>query len=152
MERSKLLNAARNLAGGFLAAYGWVSFFCFMVLDLTWTSAAPAEPNPALGLIYRNNNHGSYTYLSAFQATTCALMFETSIPLFFVALTILPKRNFVGTFRTLGMGAKWDWDDPRRLSKKAAIVGALATPILVFTVGPHLIRALNAIGFVLNLG
>lgn len=133
---------------GFLGAYGFVSFWLFMALEENWTKAAPSDPNTALGLVYSHNEHGSYTYYSAFQATSLAIMFQTSIPLFFVALLIMPKSNL----RTKGWSATWEPDDPRHLFWKAAILGVFATPLIVLIAGPYLIRTLNANGFVLDLG
>ena len=145
-------NAARNIIAGILAGYGVVSFICFLYLDQTWAYAAPHEPNGTLGLLYLHNNHGDYTYFSAFQATTCRLMFATSIPLAFVGVLIAPKKNVAGTVRWYAASFNWDQDDPRNLMKWAMGVSAAATPPFVFFVGPLVINSLNSAGFVMNLG
>lgn len=146
------MNAARNIVAGILFGYGFVSFLCFIALTVMWSRAAPRQPNQALGLIYRHNEHGSYTYFSAFQATTCWLMFTTSIPLAFAGIFLAPRKNVTGTVRWYGARFKWDQDDPRGLLKRVAIASAAATPFFVFFAGPYIIRGLNDVGFVMNLG
>jgi hypothetical protein len=146
------LNAARNVIAGLLVGYGFASFFCFIALVLMWSKKAPSQPNEVLGLIYRHNEHGSYTYFSAFQATTCWLMFTTSIPLAIAGIFIAPRKNIMGTVRWYAASFNWDQDDPKGLLKWVALGSAATTPFLVFFVGPHLIRGLNAVGFVMNLG
>jgi hypothetical protein len=79
-------------------------------------------------------------------------MFSTSIPLAFTGALIAPKNNITGTVKWYGARFKWDQDDPRSIMKWTAIVSAAATPFIVFVVGAHLVRALNASGFVMNLG
>ena len=147
-----IVNLARNIFCGFVAAYGWLSFACFFYLDTAWARAAPRESNSSLGAVYGHNEHGSITYFTAFQATTCWLMFNTSIPLGIVAILVQPKKNITGRASWFGFRYKWDADDPSHAATWAAVVGTVATPFLVFVIGPHLIRALNASGFVMNLG
>jgi hypothetical protein len=146
------IKAARNIIAGLLGGYGFVSFFCFIALDLMWSRTAPSHPNAILGLTYQHNEHGSYTYFSQFQATTCWLMFMTSIPLGFVGMLIAPRKNITGVVRWYAASFKWDQDDPGALMKWAALASAAATPLLVFFVGPHIVRGLNSVGFVMNLG
>ena len=145
-------NSVRNVLSGALAAYGWVSFFCFMYLSTSWHAQAPHQPNMALGEIYANNNHGSYAFFTAFQATTCSVMFSTSIPLFFAAVLISPKANIRGHATWYAFRYQWDSNDPKHLQRGAAIASAIATPFFVFLVGPSIIRSLNTLGFVANLG
>jgi hypothetical protein len=142
----------RNVFGAFLASYGWVAFFCFAYLVLRWAHAAPTSPDPAGGLVYSHNEHGSITYFSAFQATSCALLFSTSIPLSFVGIFVTPKRNVVYRRGFLSFSSKWDPDDPKRLGRIGFSLGAVAAPIIVFIVGPSLVNALNEVGVVLSLG
>lgn len=105
-----------------------------------------------LGLIYQHNDHGTYTYFSSFQATACTLMFMTSISLAAVGMHIAPKKNV--KFSASKFSARWtyDADDPAAILWKAALVAACLTPAFVFIVGPRMIRMLNAIGVVLNMG
>ena len=145
-------NAARNIVAGLLAGYGFASFLCFIALDLMWSRTAPRQPDAALGLIYRHNEHGSYSYFSAFQATACWLMFTTSIPLVFAGAFIAPRKNIAGAVRWFGFSFKWDPDDPGGFMKWTALAAAAATPFFVFFVGPYIIRGLNAAGLVMNLG
>ncbi len=133
-------------------AYGSVSFLCFLYLSVTWHAQAPHVANASLGEIYANNSHGDYTFFTAFQATTCYLMFTTSIPMSFVGMFVSPKKNIRGTVRWYAFSFNWDQDDPKGLGKRAAIASAIATPFFVFFVGPYIVRGLNAVGFVMNLG
>jgi hypothetical protein len=131
----------RNIIAGMLVGYGLVSCFCFIGLVLIWAGAAPRFPNAALGLVYRHNEHGSYSYFSAFQATACWLMFATSIPLAFAGGLIAPKKTIKGSFRWFGGSLTWDQDDPKHFGKWAALASAAAAPLLVFWLGPHIVRA-----------
>ena len=151
MPRSRA-NSALNILSALLASYGWVSFFCFLALQATWMRAAPSQPNDALGLIYRHNEHGGIVYFSAFQATAGALMFMTSIPLFFFAIWLRPKTNVQTVKGRQSIRTTWDNDDPSGVFWWAAGVGAVLTPPAVVFVGPHIVHALNSVGFILSLG
>lgn len=129
--------------------YGFASFFCFGVLEQLWPSAVPQHPNEAFGLIYRHNQHGSYTYFLQFQTTACALMFTTSIPLVFAGMLIAPKRAAVGGGR-IAANFKWDNQHPGVIAKWSAIAGA--APVFVYFVGPFIVKRLNAAGFMINFG
>lgn len=144
--------AIRNVLASWLVGYGLVSFFCFIFLDMAWAKTAPHQPNSALGLIYLHNEHGDYTYFSAFQATTCWLMFNTSIPLAAIGALIAPKSNTTGIVRRHAANFKWDQDDPQRIMKSTFVASVAATPFLVFGLGPYVIKAMNGSGFVMNLG
>jgi len=148
IERNDVL----NVGGAFLAAYGWVAFFLFLYLDQRWAHGAPTSPNPATGYIYSHDEHGWITYFSAFQATSCALLFSTSIPISFIGIFVSPKRNVVCRRGFLSVGANWDPDDPKRLQRIGFACGALAAPILVLIAGPILVNALIAAGVVLSFG
>jgi len=139
---------ALNAVSGFLGAYGWVSFFCFLYLVTTWAATAPHIPDPGHGFVFPHNEHGSITYFSGFQGTSCALLFGTS-PLFFMSgLALSPKKNVVFKTGRLGFSMKWEPDDPRKIRRVAMAIGAAAAPILIFLIGPGLVRGLNSIGFV----
>jgi hypothetical protein len=146
------MNSIRNVIAGLLVGYGFVSFFCYLALVQRWTSMAPSRPDEILGLIYRHNQHGSYTYFSRFQATTDWLMFSTSIPLAFIGAFTAPKKHVTGKVRWYAVRFKWDQDDPLALMKWTMLVSAAATPFFVFFAGPYIIQALNAVGLVMNLG
>ncbi|MDB5712710.1 MAG: hypothetical protein JWO15_107 [Sphingomonadales bacterium] len=143
---------ALNVVGPFLAAYGWVAFFCFFYLVERWAHAAPTSPNAAHGYVYPHNEHGWVTYFSAFQATAAALLFSTSIPISFVGILVSPKRDVIYRRGFLSISAKWDPDDPRRLQRFGFFGGAAAAPIIVFLFGPSLVESLNASGIVLPFG
>jgi hypothetical protein len=149
IERKDVL----NVGGAFLAVYGVVAFFCFLYIMERWANAAPTAPDPTHGLIYAHNEHGWITYFSAFQTTSCTLLFSTSIPLSFVGAFVSPKQN-IGYHRRgcLAFGAKWDPDDPKRLRRIGFLCGAVAAPIIVFILGPLLVDALNSNGIVLPFG
>lgn len=141
-------NAGLNAASGFLAGYGWIAFFCFLCLVEHWAHISPRTADPAHGYVFPHNEHGSITYFSAFQGTSCALLFSTSIPLFFLAIAICPKRNVISRTNRFSFSMKWDRDDPRGWGPVAAACGAIAAPLIVFLIGPALIVWLNSIGFV----
>ncbi|HEY0312039.1 MAG TPA: hypothetical protein VGC56_06035 [Allosphingosinicella sp.] len=149
MLRKIARNDLLNVAGGFLAMYGGVAFFCFLFLVQRWIHAAPKVPEPSHGYIYAHNEHGGITYFSAFQTTSCALLFATSVPLFFLGILISPKRNVRYRRSTLSAGANWDGDDPKGLYRVGSLLGAVAAPTLVFLVGPVFVRALVSSGVVL---
>jgi hypothetical protein len=145
-------NRLRNALSGLLVSYGWVSFMFWMWLNWRWIGSAPIQPDQALGLVYRHNEHGALVYLSALQSTTGALIFMTSIPLLCLGMWIGPKKNLQVRRGWLSIRANWDRDDPAGLFWWAAAVGAALTPLLMVFVGRPLIEELNRLGFVLNLG
>ncbi len=145
-------NTIKNLIAGSLLGYGLVSFMCFIVLYISWTRIAPHQPIPTRGLIFRQNNSGDYTYFSAFQATACGLISSTSPFLAILGVFISPKKNITGTIRWYGTRFRWAQDDPLGIMKWAAIASGVATPFLVFGLGPHVIRAMNGSGLVIALG
>lgn len=139
---------ALNAISGFLAAYGWVSFFCFFYLVISWAAKAPHSPDPAAGLIYRHNEHGSITYFSGFQGTSCALLFMSS-PLFFGAgFYLSPKKDVIYKTGRLSFSMRFKPDDPRKVQRVGAVLGAIAAPLFVFLIGPSIVRGLNSIGIV----
>jgi hypothetical protein len=147
---SARLNAFRNAACGFLAGYGAVAFFCFWQLVRQWANLAPIVPDVPNGLVIPHNEHGHITYFSAFQATSAALLFSTSVPLGMLGVLLSPKKNIRSSSGRLSFRAIWDQDDPKGLYKPAIAAGAVAAPAIVFLLGPHLVTWLNGIGFVLT--
>ena len=121
---------------------------CFFYLTGKWVHDAPREPNDVLGAYYSHNEHGSYVYFTAEQATTHALLFATSIPLMFLGAAIMPKANLETSF----LRARWDRDDPHHIQTIAQVVGALLTPLFVFQMLPILVSALNQAGVIWSLG
>nr|WIE90059.1 hypothetical protein P9270_021235 [Mesorhizobium sp. WSM4875] len=142
--------AVLNVLGGFLAGYGFTAFVCFFVLIQVWESAAPHFPDPARGLIYRHNEHGWVTYFSAFQATSCWLLFLTSIPIALVGGHIRPKRNWNVVASRFGIRSTYEADDPRRVGRWGFLAGVCFAPVVIVVAAPPLVRWLNGIGFVAN--
>jgi hypothetical protein len=128
------------------------AFFCYFCLDLTWAHLAPTSPNPAEGLIYSHAEHGAVTYFSAFQATSEALLFATSIPLAFIGFFIVPKRRRVARRGCLSFAGQFDSDDPNHVGPIGSYSGVLSAPLVVFVLGPPLINWLNAHAVVLSFG
>lgn len=135
-----------------LAAYGWTSFLFVMAANWRWMKVAPRQPDEALGLVYRHNEHGADLYMSAFQTTSMSLVLLTSIPLFFLAIWLMPKTKVRVLKRTLAISAGWDLDGSRVVYGATFVAGAVATLALTYFAGPYVIGALNAAGFVLHLG
>jgi hypothetical protein len=73
----------RNLAAT-LAGFSVASFWYHIYLWCRFMELQPRVASPTLGLIYPMNNHGSYYYLSATQATQLTMLFYT-----FVASSLL---------------------------------------------------------------
>ncbi len=90
--------------------------------------------------------------LSQFQATACALMFAASIPLVFVGMLIAPKRKNVHAGGWVVATLTWDHDHPGAWANWAALFAAISTPPFIYLVGPSIIRSLNAVGFVVDMG
>lgn len=143
-DRKDVLNAI----SGFLAGYGWVAFFCFFYLVISWAAVAPHRPDPTHGLIFPHNEHGSIMYFSGFQGTSCALLFATSPFFFLLGVYISPKKEVIAKTGRLGFSMKWTPDDPRKIQRAAFVIGASVAPIIVFLVGPSLVNALNSAGLV----
>jgi len=89
-------NVLRNLTRSFLAGYGFVSFFCFFGLVSAWSHTAPRLADTAIGAVFPHNEHGSITYFTAFQGTSAALLFMSSIPLAFLGIFVLPTKMWFG--------------------------------------------------------
>jgi hypothetical protein len=150
--RSLSGNRIRNWLGGFLVAYGGLAFLCFAVLAELWMLATPLTPDAVHGYVYAHDEHGRVSYFTAFQATSCALLLATSIPLAFIGAIILPKKNVLTRMGFLSTSATWDENDPKRAQRWGLAGGALAMPIVAFLIGPVLVEWLNAHGVVLSLG
>ncbi len=139
-------DAILNAVGGFLAGYGFVVFFCFIGIERHWAGTAPTVPDLSLGAIFRHDDHGDITYFTAFQATSCALLFETSIPLAMIGALIARKKNVKSRSGFLWWRAAFYPDDPNHIFKWAFALGALAAPAMVFLLGPSLVQWLIAHG------
>lgn len=118
-------NTVLNVLGGFLVGYGFTAFLCFWFLVQIWASTAPHLPDPARGLIYQHNQHGWITYFSALQATSCWLLFWTSVPIAFVGGHIMPKRNWNVVASRFGISSKYEADDPRHVGDGRFLQGCV---------------------------
>lgn len=125
---------------------------CFFGLVLYWARVAPILPDPQHGLIYPHNEHGSITYFSAFQATSCFLLFSVSPLLFLIGFSIAPKKNIKARSGKLSWSMRFDPDDPRKVLVWSQLGGAILAPLLIFTIGPSLVHLLNRLGLMLNIG
>jgi len=137
-----------NAVGGFLAGYGLVAFACFLGIQQYWVDTAPTAPAPSLGAIFPHNNHGYIAYFTAFQTTSCALLFETSTPLMAIGTLIAPKKNIKSWSSFPAWRATYEQDDPRHIMKWALALGAFAAPAIVFLLGPRLVYWLIAQGLI----
>ena len=144
-------NTWLNFVGGFLFGYGFVAFFCFFYIDTHWAHLAPVNADPAHGFIFPHNEHGSITYFSAFQATSCYLLFLTSIPISFLGGFITPKKNIKYMKGRLSARMTFDPDDQSGVHWWGFGLGGLASPALVFWIGPAIVEWINSIGFTPNL-
>jgi hypothetical protein len=135
-----------NALGGFLAGYGVAAFVCFLGIDQHWMGAASTVPAPSLGAIFPHNEHGYIVYFTPFQATGCALLSETSIPLAMLGALIVPKKNIKSGSGFLSWSATYDQDDLSHIGKWSAALGALAALPIVFILGPHLVNWLITLG------
>jgi hypothetical protein len=79
-------------------------------------------------------------------------MFATSVPLGFVGYGVLPKKNAKSKVSKFDFRSTYEPDDPKRMFWKGALAGTLLTPVVVFLGGPHLVKTLNAMGFIINFG
>jgi hypothetical protein len=143
---------ARNIAAGLLMGFGWTAGMCFFGLLLYWARISPTLPEPQLGLVYPHNEHGSITYFSAFQATSCFLLFSISPLLFLIGFSIAPKKNIKTRVGKLSWSMKFDPDDPRKVLGWSQLGGAILAPLVIFTVGPSFVHLVNRMGTVLNIG
>jgi len=139
----------RSALSGFVSAYGFFAMICFFYLQQRWHRAAPHLPDVSHGLIVPHNEHGSITYFSAFQSTSCTLLFATGFPLAIVGLLVGPKKNMVHTRSKRLFSATWDRDDPAGSWPIGTVCGVCAAPIIVFLIGPPFVTWLNAVGIVI---
>ena len=142
-------NGIRNALCGFISAYGFFAMICFFYLQQRWNEVAPHLPDVRHGLIVPHNEHGWITYFSAFQSTSCTLLFATGFPLAIVGLLVGPKKNMVRTCNKTHFSARWDRDDPAGLWPIGTACGVCAAPIIVFLIGPSFVTWLNAAGIII---
>lgn len=131
-------NAALNVVGAFLATYGLLAQLLFLILLKYWESALPKAYDSMLGYNVPHNEHGSITYFSKFEGTSCNILFFTSVPILFLGVFLVPKKG--------NGGARWVFNDPLRLRYWGFLSGAMAAPLIIFGLGPPFVRWLNTNG------
>src|SRR3569623_1282014 len=141
-------NAGRNALSGFRSAYGGSACVCLVYQLQQKYAVAPHLPDVSHGLLVPHNEHGTIRYFSAFQGTSCVLLLVTSIPLSLLGHLVGPKKNKVTRRRRTSISAIWDRDDPGRRWPVCVLCCVLGAPIIIFLVGPSLVRCLNAVGIV----
>ena len=135
---------ARNIAAGLLTGFAVSAFLFFLIADVGWFRGAPSSAQPALGLTYPHNEHGSVGYFSAFQAATCTILPPLAALLFFAGWRILPKKNIRVRSDKLSMSMRFDPDDPERVLGWSQLAGFVLAPVILYGVGQPLLRALTA--------
>jgi hypothetical protein len=140
-------NVLRNLIGGFLGGFGPAAFLWLIFLTLKWTNGGAHAPDPGHGLVYPFNNHGTLTYVSAFQATACSLLFPLSFLSFAVGAAIIPKERKLSERGR----PRLDTNDPLGIAGPAGVAGLVVGSAAIFLVGPLIVHALNAAGIILQL-
>ena len=80
------------------------------------------------------------------------LPFLLTIPVTFLGVVLLPRRYSIAiVFLTKGR-VDSEPDDPNHLARSVAILSAVATPFILYFVGPYAVLALISAGFVWNAG
>ncbi|MFT3988065.1 hypothetical protein [Aestuariivirga sp.] len=125
----------RNILGGFLFGFGWMTMFCFFYIDSRWTSDAPKLANSADGLTYAHNVHGTIVYLSYFQWLSERLLVWGSLVAVVAGFALLPKQ--LG--RTQPTGKMFVPED-NRIAKYATFAGIIFAPAAVYFAGPAIVR------------
>jgi len=144
---------ATSAAAGLCAS----SFALYMILFFVYSSSQPKQPEPALGVIYPLNNHGSHVYLTRIQATGMNLLFVVFPIAFAMAIIALPKelRFFRGMQRWVsfeGRTVRTDLLQPTA-AMKAVFFGSVAVwSAIILGLGPYIVAFLVAKGFVLSAG
>jgi len=140
---SMTVKKIRNILGGFLFGFGWMTFFCLVYIDSRWTADAPRLADPANGLVYAHNVHGTTVYLSSFQSWAVTLLSVFSIPVSFMGFFILPKR-----WKNSVVGDKLRWKlvpEEERIAKYATFAGIIFAPAAVYFAGPAIVRVVMSL-------
>lgn len=145
------IRTIRNIMGGMLVGWGFVSFFCFLIMNSIWVKSAPSYPNQALGLVYKHNEHGSNTYFSQFQTTASGLILPMSIPMVFLGMLVVPKNKPIGPEGWYAATFKRQNGFPDLLANRVTIGSAISTPLVFYFVGPYIVRTLIAWGLTIDL-
>lgn len=130
------------IAGGFFIGLGAAGAASSFVLTQIWVAAAPLSPSSSLGLIYPHNEHGSITFLSAFQSTSSSLLLPASMMIFMIGGAMSPTvwRNGKAVASAPISREGW-W---------GLGAGVLVAPALIGGIGAPIVHALNQAGIVMR--
>ncbi len=116
----------KNAVGSFLAGAGWAIVLGSFVVQAHWVSLAPQTPDVPHGFVYRQNEHGSFTYFTAYQNAAHILMLFGGVALAILAVSALPKRHIVLTTTFISWNMRFEPDDPEGVRYRFMAVGVLA--------------------------
>jgi hypothetical protein len=145
-------NIALNAIGGFLTGFGLAGFLLSFPLRSHWWSVAPNAADLVHGIVYpvRSKGSGIVHYLSAFQMTALSLATFPALILGAVGGALTPRKN--PQYRS-GFGwakVNYDADDRAGVVWRARIAGAIAMPVVAYSIGPAIVNLLNGAGAVLQ--
>ena len=141
------LQSVRNVIGSTLFGFGWMNFFCIGLIDLWWTSHGPKVPDPVHGFIFLHSEKWLIAYFSSFQVTAVGLWPYVSIAVTVAGFFIAPKKwDFVVDGKIVKY-PKLTNDDPFRLYRWGLPAGMVASPPVIYFVGPSFVTWLNGLGF-----
>jgi hypothetical protein len=143
MESARNLSLL-NMAAGLLIGASVSLWATLFIIGEVWARAAPTATAQAL---YRHKGITCIGYFTAFQATAHALMLLAPL-LFGLGLIIAPKKNI----RTRPLSFTFDADDPGKFRGRSQLVGMIGALVVIFTVGPAIVRFLLSAGLFFNLG
>ena len=152
-----MLNLWRNRdlrakIAGIVAGCIIVSYATFFTLLLIWEKSAPTEPNELSGNVLIHSDHGAISYFTAFQATSCALLFWFGFVGTGLAILTMPKRDKVVTkLGGIPLGVRWQSDDEQGVMRNWTMRGGLIAAPCIWFLGPLLVGWLNQNGVVLNI-
>lgn len=142
MLRRLGFNETLNFVGGLLVAYGFVAQLCFFLLLDHWEKVLPKVPNSTPGYVFEHSEHGAISYFSGFEGVSCTILFFTSVPIAFLGVFLMPKKNFIAL--------RADRNDPNNIQPYGLVSGAIAALLIIFVVGPPFVRLLNSVGVVIG--
>ena len=136
------MRSVRNDIAASLLGFVMSSGATYMWLFFRYVGSRPPSPNPALGWVHALNDHGSYVYISATEATGLGLLFHMGFAAGLAAILIVPK-DFIlprpGTARWLtyvSFAAKTDLARPTPRLIAIVIATALISLIAIYSLGP----------------
>ena len=143
-------NLMRNAFGSFLAGVGFANFICVIFLEFWWTDTGPKIPDPILGYVFLHRFKGFVGYFSAFEITATNLLVLASIPLCFVGRFIAPNRWDIAPNGIIQKYPKLVHDDPTKIYRWGLPLGFIASPLVLYFVGPSFVTRVNGFGTFCN--